>query len=170
VAAEPFIPPPEPAPADLGVRSAWALGFIGFGLAIAGAVLAYMLPQSIEAQWRNPPTHGVVTKVERRQGSDDSSTWYRIAWTTPAGEERTGSISPLLESFHVGQRVPLRYAHRAGADPRLFLDTWLEVWGPPTGILVVTLALLGSAAVEIVARLLRARRARGPTPGSDPSP
>ena len=60
--------------------------------------------------------------------------------------------------------------HRAGADPRLFLDTWLEVWGPPTGILVVTLALLGSAAVEIVARLLRARRARGPRPGSDPSP
>ena len=116
MAAEPFIPPPEPAPADLGVRSAWALGFIAFGLAIAGAVLAYMLPQSIEAQWRNPPTHGVVTKVERRQGSDDSSTWYRIAWTTPAGEERTGSISPLLESFHVGQRVPLRYAHRAGAD------------------------------------------------------
>ena len=134
MAAEPFIPPPEPVPADLGVRSAWALGFIAFGLAIAGAVLAYMLPQSIEAQWRNPPTQGVVTKVERRQGSATTRKSYRIAWTTPSGEERTGSISPLLENFDVGQRVPLRYAHRTGADPHLFLDRWLEVWGPPVAI------------------------------------
>ena len=42
MAAEPFIPPPEPAPADLGVRSAWALGFIGASAVVAVSALLAM--------------------------------------------------------------------------------------------------------------------------------
>ena len=49
--AEPFIPPPAaPEPPDDPVRLGWALAFVAFGLALVGAVLAYMLPLSVEAQ------------------------------------------------------------------------------------------------------------------------
>jgi hypothetical protein len=64
--AEPFIPPAEaPAPPDDPVRLGWALGFVAFGLAIAGAVLTYMLPLSVEAQWGHPVATAEVTRVLR---------------------------------------------------------------------------------------------------------
>ena len=167
--AEPFIPPAEaPAPPDDPVRLRWALGFVAFGLAIAGAVLTYMLPLSVEAQWGHPVATAEVTRVMRGAEDDDRSS-YAVAWTTPAGERLTGTVSPLLAELRVRQTIAVRYAGVANGSANVFLDTPLEVWGPPVGVLIVAGATLGHLVVSLLRRLVRARRARAPTPGSDPT-
>lgn len=166
--AEPFIPPAAaPAPPDDPVRLGWALGFVAFGLAIAGAVLAYMLPLSAEAQWDHPVASAEVTRVV--PGGDDDRASYAVVWTTPAGERLTGTLSPLLADLRPGQRIGIRYAGVANGRATVFLDTPLEVWGPPAGVLIVGAIALGHQTVSLLRRLLRARRARGPTPGSGPT-
>jgi hypothetical protein len=160
--AEPFIPPAEaPAPPDDPVRLRWALGFVAFGLAVAGAVLAYMLPLSVEAQWGHPVATAEVTRVMRGAEDDDRSS-YAVAWTTPAGERLTGTVSPLLAELRVRQTIAVRYAGVANGSANVFLDT-------PVGVLIVAGATLGHLVVSLLRRLLRARRARAPTPGSDPT-
>ena len=166
--AEPFIPPAAaPAPPDDPARLGWALGFVAFGLAIAGAMLAYMLPLSVEAQWGHPVATAEVTRVLR--GAEDDRTSYAVAWTTPAGERLTGTVSPLLADLRVRQPIAVRYAGVADGSATVFLDTPLEVWGPPVGVLIVAGATLGHLVVSLLRRLLRARRARAPTPGSGPT-
>jgi hypothetical protein len=166
--AEPFIPPAAaPAPPDDPARLGWALGFVAFGLAIAGAMLAYMLPLSVEAQWGHPVATAEVTRVLR--GAEDDRTSYAVAWTTPAGERLTGTVSPLLADLRVRQPIAVRYAGVADGSATVFLDTPLEVWGPPVGVLIVAGATLGHLVVSLLCRLLRARRARAPTPGSGPT-
>ena len=169
MAAEPFIAPTaaSPPPDDPG-RLGWALGFVAFGLAIAGAVLAYMLPLSAEAQWRYPVASAEVTRVI--PGSEDDRASYAVAWTTPDGERLAGTLSPLLADLRRGQRIDIRYAGIADGRATVFLDTPLEVWGPPVGVLLVAGATLGHLVVSLVRRLLRARLARAPTPGSGPNP
>jgi len=167
--AEPFIPAAEPPPADQGIRSAWALVFIALGLVGAGAVLAYMLPISAEAQWRRPAAEARVTAKETPAGGD-STTWYVVTWTTPEGARLTGKIAPLLADPQVGRTIAIRYALGEDGKPTVFLDTPLEVWGPPLGILALTVGLLGPIGGGIVLRLVRARRARAPRPGSGPTP
>jgi hypothetical protein len=166
--AEPFIPPP--APPDEPLRLGWALAFVAFGFVVAGAILAYMLPLSAEAQWGHPPARARVTGKEIHRGEVSTTTWYAVAWMTPAGEPLAGKISPLLAEPRAGQTVSIRYALRGDGTPTVFLDTPLEVWGPPVGILAVTGVILVPLAFGYGRRLLRARRARGPTPGSDPTP
>ena len=167
--AEPFIPPAAaPAPPDDPVRLGWALGFVAFGLAIAGAVLAYMLPLSAEAQWRHPVASAEVTRVI--PGSEDDRASYAVAWTTPAGERLTGTVSPLLAELRLRQPVAVRYAGVANGSAQVFLDTPLEVWGPPAGMFVVAAATLLPLAGSLLRRLVRARRARAPTPDSGPTP
>ena len=166
--AEPFIPPPAaPEPPDDPVRLGWALAFVAFGLALVGAVLAYMLPLSVEAQWGHPVATAEVTRVLR--GGEDDRTSYAVAWTTPAGERLTGTVSPLLDELRVRQTIAVRYAGVANGSAHVFLDTPLEVWGPPVGVLIVAGATLGHLVVSLLRRLVRARRARAPTPGSDPT-
>ena len=167
--AEPFIPPAAtPAPPDDPMRLGWALAFVAFGLAIAGAVVAYMLPLSAEAQWRHPVASAEVTRVI--PGDEDDRASYAVAWTTPDGQRLQGTLSPLLADLRRGQRIDIRYAGIADGRATVFLDTPLEVWGPPAGVLAIGAVVLGHLAVSLVRRLLRARRARGPTPGSDPNP
>ncbi len=166
--AEPFIPPAAtPATPDDPVRLGWALGFVAFGLAIAGAVLAYMLPLSAEAQWDHPVASAEVTRVV--PGSNDDRASYAVAWTTPDGQRLNGTVSPLLADLRPGQRIDIRYARVANGRATVFLDTPLEVWGPPVGVLIVAGATLGHLVVSLLRRLVRARRARVPTPGSDPT-
>ena len=167
--AEPFIPPAAaPAPPDDPVRLGWALGFVAFGLAIAGAMLAYMLPLSVEAQWGHPVATAEVTRVLR--GGEDDRTSYAVAWTTPAGDRLTGTVSPLLAELRVRQSVAVRYAGVADGSAQVFLDTPLEVWGPPAGLFVVAAATLLPLVGSLLRRLVRARRARAPTPDSGPTP
>lgn len=167
--AEPFIPDAAPAtPPDDPARLGWALAFVAFGLAIVGAVLAYMLPLSAEAQWGHPVATAEVTRVV--PGDEDDRPAYAVAWTTPTGERLTGTLSPLLADLRRGQRVEVRYAGIADGRAKVFLDTPLEVWGPPAGILVVGAAMLGLQLVSLLRRLVRARRAHAPRPGSDPNP
>lgn len=169
MAAEPFIPPAAaPAPPDDPVRLGWALAFVAFGLAVVGAVLAYMLPLSTEAQWGHPVASAEVTRVV--PGGEDDRASYAVAWTTPAGERLTGTLSPLLADLRRGQRIDIRYAGIADGRASVFLDTPLEVWGPPAGVLFVGAAMLGLQLVSLLRRLVRARRARAPIPGSDPNP
>ncbi|MEY4271206.1 MAG: hypothetical protein RL250_72 [Verrucomicrobiota bacterium] len=168
--AEPFIPPAAaPAPPDDPVRLGWALGFVAFGLAIAAAVLAYMLPLSVEAQWRHPVATAEITRV-RRAAQDDDRASYVVAWTTPDGERLTGTVSPLLADLRSRQTIAVRYAGVSNGSATVFLDTPLEVWGPPVGVLIVAGATLGHLLVSLLRRLLRARPARAPTPGSGPNP
>ncbi len=163
--AEPFIPPDEPpAPPDEPLRLGWALAFVAFGLVVAGAVLAYMLPLSVEAQWGHPVATAEVTRVVR--GSDEDRTSYAVAWTTPAGERLTGTVSPLLTELRVRQPVAVRYAGVANGAAKVFLDTPLEVWGPPVGVFIVAGATLLPLGGSLLRRLLRARRAPAPTPDS----
>ena len=116
---EPFIPPAEaPAPPDDPVRLGWALGFVAFGLAIAGAMLAYMLPLSVEAQWGHPVATAEVTRVLR--GAEDDRTSYAVAWTTPAGERLTGTVSPLLADLRLRQPIAVRYAWRNAPEANLY--------------------------------------------------
>ncbi len=167
--AEPFIPPPAPPePPDDPVRLGWALAFVVFGLALVGAVLAYMLPLSVEAQWGHPVATAEVTRVIR--GGEDDRTSYAVAWTTPAGERLTGTVSPLLTELRLRQPVAVRYAGVADGSAQVFLDTPLEVWGPPVGMFVVAAATLLPLVGSLLRRLLRARRARAPTPDSGPTP
>ena len=166
---EPFIPPAAaPAPPDDPARLGWALGFVAFGLAIAGAMLAYMLPLSVEAQWGHPVATAEVTRVLR--GAEDDRTSYAVAWTTPAGERLTGTVSPLLADLRLRQPIAVRYAGAADGSATVFLDTPLEVWGPPVGVFVVAGATLFPLVGSLLRRLLRARRPPVPTPGSDPTP
>ena len=167
--ADPFIPPPAaPEPPDDPVRLGWALAFVAFGLALVGAVLAYMLPLSVEAQWGHPVATAEVTRVLR--GGEDDRTSYAVAWTTPAGERLTGTVSPLLAELRLRQPVAVRYAGVADGSAQVFLDTPLEVWGPPVGMFVVAAATLLPLAGSLLRRLVRARRARAPTPDSGPTP
>ena len=167
--AEPFIPPPAaPEPPDDPVRLGWALTFVAFGLALVGAVLAYLLPLSVEAQWGHPVATAEVTRVLR--GGEDDRTSYAVAWTTPAGERLTGTVSPLLADLRLRQPIAVRYAGAADGSATVFLDTPLEVWGPPVGVFVVAGATLFPLVGSLLRRLLRARRARAPTPDSDPTP
>ena len=101
------------------MRLGWALGFVAFGLAIAGAVLAYMLPLSAEAQWRHPVASAEVTRVN--PGSEDDRASYAVAWTTPDGERLTGTLSPLLADLRRGQRIDIRYAGIADGRATVFL-------------------------------------------------
>ena len=167
--AEPFIPPPAaPEPPDDPVRLGRALAFVAFGLALVGAVLAYLLPLSVEAQWGHPVATAEVTRVLR--GGEDDRTSYAVAWTTPAGERLTGTVSPLLAELRLRQPVAVRYAGVADGSAQVFLDTPLEVWGPPVGVFFVAAATLLPLAGSLLRRLLRARRARAPTPDSGPTP
>lgn len=130
--AEPFILPAEaPAPPDDPVRLGWALGFVAFGLAIAGAVLTYMLPLSVEAQWGHPVATAEVTRVLRGAEPDDRSS-YAVAWTTPAGERLTGTVSPLLAELRVRQTIAVRYA---GSRTVRRTSSWTRRWksGVPGG-------------------------------------
>lgn len=167
--AEPFIPPAAAAaPPDDPVRLGWALAFVAFGLALAGAVLAYMLPLSVEAQWGHPVATAEVTRVI--PGGEDDRSSYAVAWTTPAGERLTGTVSPLLADLRLRQTIDVRYAGVANGSANVFLDTPLEVWGPPAGVFVVAGATLFPLVGSLLRRLLRARRARAPTPDSGPTP
>jgi hypothetical protein len=131
-------------------------------------VLAYMLPLSVEAQWGHPVATAEVTRVLR--GGEDDRTSYAVAWTTPAGERLTGTVSPLLAELRLRQPVAVRYAGVADGSAQVFLDTPLEVWGPPAGMFVVAAATLLPLAGSLLRRLVRARRARAPTPDSGPTP
>jgi len=134
----------------------------------SATVLAYMLPLSVEAQWGHPVATAEVTRVKR--GGEDDRTSYAVAWTTPAGERLTGTVSPLLTELRLRQPVAVRYAGVADGSAQVFLDTPLEVWGPPAGMFVVAAATLLPLAGSLLRRLLRARRARAPTPDSGPTP
>lgn len=166
MAAEPFIEPT--AAADSPARLWVALGFIAFGVMLCAAVIGWMGPISVEAQ-ANPPVPATVVAIERSKGKGGDRTAFRIEWTDPNGAKATGRLQPLLEDFHVGQTVTIRYAYAGRAQPHLFLDTPLELWGPVTGIALVGLASLGPVALRLLRRLRAARRA-APTPDSGPTP
>jgi len=163
---EPFIEPTEAA--DSPTRLWISLGFIGFGVIVCAAMIGWMGPISAEAQ-ANPPARATVVAIERSKDKDGDRTAFRIEWTTPDGAKATGQLQPLLEDFHVGQTVTIRYAYAGRAQPHLFLNTPLELWGPVTGIALVGLAMLGPVALELLRRLRVARRS-APTPGNGPTP
>jgi hypothetical protein len=170
--AEPFIEPPPGTPPETSEDPArlWAaLAFIGIGLAACGALVAWMGPISAEAQ-ANAPVPAIVVAIERSTDKERDRTAYRIEWTARDGAKATGRLHPLIEEFRVGQTVAIRYAYAGRAQPHLFLDTPLELWGPVTGVALLCLAPMVALAAQYGGRLVRARRARARTPGSDPSP
>ena len=171
--AEPFIEPPPgtppPATPEDPARLWASLAFIGIGLAASGALVAWMGPISAEAQG-NPPVPATIVAIERSKDKERDRTAYRIEWTAPDGAKAAGRLHPLLEEFRVGETVAIRYAYAGRAQPHLFLDTPLELWGPVTGVALLCFAPMVALAAQFGGRLVRARRARARTPDSDPSP
>lgn len=165
--AEPFMPE-EPEEAGK-VRLAFALGLLGLGHLLIAGILIYLVPPAAQAQWANPPTKGIVVKEVKSRSSKSDRTYYVVRWDAPGGGKSEGSISPLIDNLHVGQQVGVRFADRPGRNPQLFLDDWLELWGPPVGVLLVGLLVLGPETVRIIRRL-RARPRCAPTRDSGRSP